>query len=568
MKNLHKILGLLLLCATSLWQSQSFAQVAQVALTRERCEALQQTRISPAQVGEPVSAVQITSAKWEDNAAVVHCRIDGHLAPVDMRANARDINFGVALPIKWNGRAIQLGGGGMNGMVPGLGDRSDRSELARGYATYGSDSGHSVKDDPSWLLNDEAIRNLGFQQMKKTHDAALVLIKAAYGSAPAYNYFVGASQGGREGLTVAQRYPQDYAGVLSSVPVTGFSTLMLSPSLVRIQEKPLANWVPAERGPILLAEFMRQCDGLDGRIDAVINNYVDCRAIFNVNDGKGPVDPWSALRCRAAVAAGDCLSKAQIATLDLIFSDYSPGFALPNGLTRFGMSAPTTAIAAPGLEVNNLVPPEALLVARRYKGQEGAAENAPPFTRLGTDGVTGFLMQDPAGNSLDYNVAQHGARHAQVAAWLDSSQSDLRVFTAAGSKLIVTIGTDDTVAPSGEQLNYYQSLLGTMGRKAIDAFARLYVLPQTGHGLTGKSAVIDGHGKAVEARDIPNHADRFALLVDWVEHGVAPGKTVEVSGDTGTRPMCSYPEYPRYTRGNAAKAASYTCRRPEYAVRN
>ncbi|MEP7299872.1 MAG: hypothetical protein ABI702_27140 [Burkholderiales bacterium] len=79
---------------TSLWQSQSFAQVA---LPRERYEALQQTRIFPARIGEPVSAVEIISAKWDDNATVVHCRIDGRLAPADASANARDINFGWAV---------------------------------------------------------------------------------------------------------------------------------------------------------------------------------------------------------------------------------------------------------------------------------------------------------------------------------------------------------------------------------------------------------------------------------------------------------------------------------------
>src|SRR5690606_38774060 len=135
-------------------------------------------------------------------------------------------------------------------------------------------------------LNDEAIRNIGYAQMKKTHDVALALIAAAYGAAPEYNYYVGGSQGGREGLTVAQRYPQDYDGVLSSVPIVGFSTLMLAPSLIRIQEKPLASWVSAEMGPLLLKEFMRQCDALDGINDGVINNYVDCRAQFNLNDGK------------------------------------------------------------------------------------------------------------------------------------------------------------------------------------------------------------------------------------------------------------------------------------------
>src|SRR5690606_9362578 len=162
-----------------------------------------------------------------------------------------------------------------------------QSDLANGYVTYGSDSGHTVTDE-EWLLNDEAIFNLGYMQMKKTHDAAMVLINSAYGREPAYNYYVGGSQGGREGLTVAQRWPQDYDGVLSTVPIVGFSSLMLAPSRTRIEEKPLARWVPASKGTALLKEFMRQCDGLDGLEDGVINNYVACRAIFNVHDGVGP----------------------------------------------------------------------------------------------------------------------------------------------------------------------------------------------------------------------------------------------------------------------------------------
>lgn len=127
------------------------------------------------------------------------------------------------------------------------------------------------------------------------------------------------------------------------------------------------------------------------------------------------------------------------------------------------------------------------------------------------------------------------------------------------------MGTDDTIAPSGEQLNYYQSVLDTMGRTVVDGFARLYVLPQTGHGLSGMSAAIDGEGRAVEPRDVPNRVDRFALLVDWVENGLAPAKSIEVSGNSGTRPMCSYPDYPHYGGGDANQASSYACRRPTYA---
>ena len=81
-------------------------------------------------------------------------------------------------------------------------------------------------------------------QMKKTLDAARVLAERMYGAGPSYTYYIGGSQGGREGLTVAQRYPDDYDGVVATVPILNFSTLMLAPELIRIQEKPLANWVP------------------------------------------------------------------------------------------------------------------------------------------------------------------------------------------------------------------------------------------------------------------------------------------------------------------------------------
>ena len=191
-----------------------------------------------------------------------YCTVNGAIAPVDKAANARPINFQVALPSTWNGRSVQLGGGGMNGTIPGLAG----SQLGQGYVTYGSDSGHQAGgfgggrpaglvapeapvalvqpgglQDPTpnddWGLNDEAIKNLGYMQMKKTHDAAMVLIDRMYGAKPKYNYYVGSSQGGREALTVAQRYPADYDGVAANVPIVNFSSLMLSPELHRIQEK-------------------------------------------------------------------------------------------------------------------------------------------------------------------------------------------------------------------------------------------------------------------------------------------------------------------------------------------
>jgi feruloyl esterase len=573
-------------------------------LTEAACtsEALAAT-VPADRIGEPVSAVVLDSLTWvaATQDAPAHCLVNGRLQPVDTSATAQPIRFAVALPAAWNRRAIQLGGAGMNGIVP----RMAGNELRQGYATYGSDSGHA--NDPKWALNDEAIRNLGYAQMKKTHDAAFVLIERAYGARPAFNYYVGGSQGGREGLTVAQRYPEDYDGVLATVPIVGFSTLMLAPTLTRIQERSLAAWVPPTKGRALLAEFMRQCDGLDARVDGVINNYSDCRALFDVNDGGHEPDPWARLRCANDVDQNPqdtseraCLTERQIDTVNFVFSRYAAGVKLANGRATFGMWAPTTAVgggafgpppaAGPRGPVSALggtqppappagapppplgrggppggfamAPPGGLFVASRYRGQEGAAAEAPVFATLGSNGVNGFVMQDLDANPLDYDTARYRERREQTSAWLDSTDPDLGEFRRSGGKLVVIIGTDDTIAPSGEQLDYYQSMLEAMGRRALDSFARLYVLPQTGHGLTGNSASIDGNGAAVQPTAIPSSIDRFALLREWVENGKAPGKSEIVTGAAGSRPMCSYPDYPRYLSGAADVAGSYECAAP------
>ena len=187
------------------------------------------------------------------------------MAPTDTSANGRTINFRVVLPASWTSHAAQLGGGGMNGSIPSLTGGEAATLLQRGFATYGSDSGHqqafgprgAAPAEPSgddWTLSDEAIKNLGYMQMKKTHDAAMVLMERVYGERPRFNYFVGTSQGGREALTVAQRYPADYNGVAANVPIVSFSSLMLAPEWIRIQEKPAANWVTPAKVEAIRAE--------------------------------------------------------------------------------------------------------------------------------------------------------------------------------------------------------------------------------------------------------------------------------------------------------------------------
>jgi feruloyl esterase len=536
--------------------------------------------IAPSAIGEPVRSVTLSGPVWVEATNVVpaHCRVNGTMASIDTASTARPINFSVVLPASWSRRAAQLGGGGMNGVVPNLTGggpgAQGRSLLDRGLATYGSDSGHqaafgarggaargsapgaNVSDD--WTLNEEAIRNLGYAQMKKTHDAAMVIIERAYGERPQFNYYIGSSQGGREALTVAQRYPADYDGIAANVPIVGFSSLMLAPELIRIHEKPLANWVTPAKVNAIRGEFMRQCDGLDGLADGIINNYMACRAIFDVTQEAKNRRPWTAKRCPNNVdpnpedtSANACLTDGQISTLQFTYSRYRFATPLAHGARTFGMWVPNTDPSGSGLILN-----------RRFKGQEGAAADAAMHSHLGVLGVTGFLMKNLSANPLDY--VEGGAfnrRREELSAILDGINPDLSAFQKRGGKMIVAIGTNDTLASPGAQLDYFQSVLDKMGRASVDRFARFFVMPQTGHGLSGTSYNVAGDAKAVASAPIPNRYDQVGLLFAWVENNVAPGMSVTVTAAEKSLPLCSYPTYPRYKGGSPGSASSYECAR-------
>jgi len=532
-------------------------------------------------IGEPVGGVTLAAPMWVPETATIpaHCRMDGAIAPATPGPTARPINFRVLLPAVWSRRAAHLGGGGMNGSIPNLTGNPagpmGATPLARGFATYGSDSGHQASfgrrggappaapapagPDTSndWTLNDEAIRNLGYAQMKKTHDAAMVVLERAYGSRPAFNYYLGTSQGGREALTVAQRYPADYDGIVANVPIVGFSSLMLAPELIRIREKPAANWVTPAKVNAIRAEFIRQCDALDGLADGVINSYVACRAIFDVSMGAANRRPWATKRCPNGVdpnpadtSAAACLTDGQIGTLEFVYSRYRFSTPLANGVRTFGMWVPNTDPSGSGL-----------IVPARYRGQEGAAADAPMHSHLGVLGVTGFLMGNPAANPLDYvEGGPLNARRETLSAWLDSTNPDLGPFAKRGGRMIVTIGTNDTLASPGAQLDYYQALVERMTQPTLDSFARLYVIPQAGHGLTGSAAASNGNGEPMAPMAIPSAFDRLELLIGWVEQKRAPGPQTVTAGQRSL-PLCTYPTYPRYVSGPAADASSYRCQR-------
>ena len=171
-------------------------------------------------------------------------------------------------------------------------------------------------------------------------------------------------------------------------------------------------------------------------------------------------------------------------------------------------------------------------------------------SHLGVLGVTGFLMKQLSANPLDY--VEGGAfksRREELSTILDGTDPDLSAFQQRGGKMIVTIGTNDTLASPGAQLDYYQSVVDRMGRGTVDRFARFFVMPQTGHGLSGTSYGISGEGKTLVSGAIPNRYDQLGLLFDWVENSTAPRMSVTVTAGERSLPLCSYPTYPRYRQG-------------------
>ena len=529
-------------------------------------------------IGEPVAGVTLKTPVWTKATGPnpAYCSIDGSMAPLSKDRGASPINFQVIFPESWSNRAAQMGGSGFNGFIPfllmGTDMFSRTSLISQGFVTYGSDSGHqsgmpmmgfrpgAAKEKPAnsddWSLNDEVMKNLGYMQLKKTHDAAMYLIKKIYGKQPEFNYFFGTSQGGREALTVTQRYPEDYDGVAANVPIVNFSTLMLAPELVRIQEKPLENWVTPAKTNAIAAEFVRQCDNLDGLSDGIINNYMACRAIFDITQGDKARNPWKAKRCPdnkdpdpSDTSVNACFTDGQIKTLEFVYSPYSFATPLANNVKTFGMWVPNTDPSGSGL-----------IVPDRFKGQEGTNNDAQVHAHMGILGVTGFLMQDLKANPLDY--VEGGAlnvRREKISQILDSTDPDLSAFHKHGGKLIVAMGTNDTLASSGAQLNYYQSVIDKMGRKNVDAFARFFVLPQADHSLMGKNYSVNGDGKSIPVQQLPTRFDRLNMLIDWVEKSIAPPMSATVTGENRSLPMCSYPAYPGYKGGPVDKAESYEC---------
>ena len=483
----------------------------------------------------PTPAATITPATPE------YCKLLGRIAPVDPAAPA--IQFQVNLPTKWNGRSVQYGGGGFNGvLISGLAlvpaaPYEKPSPLALGFATVGTDSGHQTKpgEPPqTFALNDEALLNFAHASYKKVRDVSVELMKRAYGRGPEKLYFVGSSEGGREGLTMAQRYPADFDGIFSRVPVlhwTGLQHAGLRDGLASAGD----GWIPPAKVKLVHDAVLAACDAADGVADGIVADPLGCRARFDV----------ARLRCTGGAGDG-CLSEPQIAAVRALNSSVRFDFDLANGLREYPGRGPS----GEGLPANG---PTGGWMAW-WTGASPPAFPPKPDNGIawfyGAGAIQYFYARNPTLDVRQYDIRQHMPRVREVSALMDSTNPDLAAFHARGGRLIVLEDLADYAQSPYAGIQYVEAVVQRLGRTRVDEFMRLYTAPGVDHVGTGA----------------PANADFLGALVDWVERGKAPAglQLVEQSAKppfavSRARPLCEWPQWPRYKSGDNALAASFEC---------
>lgn len=510
------------------------------------CEDLAGSVLPPASIGLPTGGALVQTAAMiratdTGNRNGDYCRLTGVIRA--HTAGSPDIRFELNLPSRWNGRALQFGGGGYSGVVvTGTGPMPfspDNAPLARGYATFGDDSGHNGSaSQANFGLLDEAVSNFGYAHLKKVHDVALALIERGYGRTPEHMYFGGGSTGGREGYTVIQRYPDDYDGVVANAPALNFTGLRLMG--VRIGQDEYRT-PGGYLSPVLLervyAQTMKVCDALDGVADGVISNVEGCRARES--------EIIESLRCTAAGRPDDdCLAPAQLHTLERL----RDGLQLPYGLAwhvdgyrGYNVFQGTRWTSMLGLAHSPQPLPRPAFVPNGYLFSQGDAY------------IKYFVTHDPTFDSAQFDVMRPG-RYRQQVVWLSEKigamNPDISRYIGRGGKLITLQGLADEVVSPNQTIAYYNDLVARYGKARVDGFMRLYMVPGFQH----------GNGVFIPSVDL------LGALDDWVTHGVAPEPLLvtDIAQATNgrTRPLCGYPAFPRYVgKGKVDRAGSFVCAR-------
>jgi hypothetical protein len=458
------------------------------------------------------------------------CRVVAEAKPT----SDSDIKLEVWLPATgWNGKLQGLGNGGFAGQIdyPQLG-----FAMSKGYAATATDTGHTGSPvDAAWALgHPEKVVDFGHRGIHEMTRVAKDVVHAFYGKTAQHSYFAGCSDGGREALMEAQRYPADYDGILAGAPAN-YWTALLSTAAADTQALTVdpASFIPQAKIPTIAAAVNAACDELDGVRDGILNDPTQCR-----------FDP-ATIQCKAGEDNDKCLTEAQAVALKKVYAglhdshgrEIFPGFL-------------------PGAE----------------SGQGGwgiwITGPAPAKSLMAFFGIGYFSNMVYEKSDWDYKTfaTDGGLKLAEekTASALNATDADLKAFKARGGKLILYHGWDDPAISALNTVHYYDSVLAKTGVKDADSFVRLYMVPGMQH--CGDGPGTDSFGQVGHLTfDDPTHSV-YAALEQWVEKAEAPA-TIIASKYAGedkehakmTRPLCAYPLFARYKGGDTNDAANFVC---------
>jgi hypothetical protein len=490
-------------------QAQQGAATSSAVLTAlspvTECEKLAQADISVA-VGAPT---HITSAKAiTDAKPAPYCEVKGYVEPA--------VKFEVRLPLnKWTQRYLQTGCGGLCGT---LNIQMDHDHGCEPYtngevALASTDMGHEGSSDGSFGSQDYQLRiDFAYRGVHVTALAAKALIEKFYGQGPKYSYFAGCSDGGREALMEAERFPNEFNGITAGAPAMNFVTQNTFYHGWNVLVNTGADGkqiLTADKLPLLHKAALEQCDESDGLKDGLISDPMACH-----------VDP-SKVECKAEEDSASCLTAAQVKVAHEIYvgAHDAAGKKLVLSGPMPGSELAWQGVFIQGSDHETLMSPMISTGALKNLVYE---KNPEP----------GYTLK-----ALKFN-GETFASTTKLHSLYDATDPDLSRFASAGGKLILWHGLADPHISPLNTIAYYTAMQKTMGRTAVDNFTRMYVFPGGYHCSEGEG---------------PFDVNLLGAIVAWVESGKRPDALI-ASHSTGngtsidrTRPVYPYPYTAKYT---------------------
>lgn len=433
------------------------------------------------------------------------CRVAATIKPT----SDSDIKIEVWMPLSgWNGKLQAVGNGGWSGAIgyPAL-----ARALGRGYATAGTDTGHSGGSASFALGHPEKLIDFAYRSEHEMTVNAKAIIAAFYGERPRFSYWNGCSSGGKQGLKEAQRFPGDFDGIIAGAPANNWTHLMVSGVWMgQATLKDPASLVPKSKYELIHKAVLEACDGRDGVKDGILEDPVRCH-----------FDP-KVLECKNGDEA-TCLTAPQVEAVKKIYG--------PSRNPRTG------AEIFPGLEPGSEL------------GWAAMVGGPKPFP-ITEDHFKYVVFKDPNWDFRSLNFDSDVALTDKLDnGLLSATDPNLKDFLAHGGKLLLYHGWNDQLIAPRNTINYYQSVVSAMGADKVKDSVRLFMAPGMNHCAGG---------------DGPNSFDTVSVMEQWVENGKPPDQIVASHTTNGavdrTRPLCPYPQTAKYKgTGSTDDALNFVC---------